>query len=741
MAATALALGLGSAVISSGQSAMAGTWTPLKNGAPSGINLMLLLTDGTVMCQAAGATNQWWRLTPDAKGSYVNGTWTALASMHDTRLYGESQVLPDGRVFIGGGEYGSGRNTAEVYDPLTDKWTMTPDAGQEFSDANSEILPNGDVLVSPVGPSTFGGTVIWHILTNIWTPGPQLFRGYYQDEATWVKLPDDSILTIDPFGTNSERYIPSLNKWIDDGIVPDQLYDPNLSEMGAGLLMPNGKVVYFGSTGHTAIYTPTGNLNPGTWVAGPDIPNGMGQPDAPAAIMPNGKIILTVSPQGTFDAPTTFYEYDPGTNAFTQISGPRGLSEGYPAYVTRFLDLPDGTIMYSDGGSQVYTYDGGGAPQTAWRPKVLSAVKNSDGTYSMTGYQLTGISEGACYGDDVQMETNYPIVRLTDATGNIFYCRTYNWSDTGVAKGTTVQSAQFQTPPGLPAGSYTYTVIANGISSAPFIIGKPLPPPASISANFAGNAITVSWASVPTATAYRVFRSTTSGAETLYVGSTASLSYVDTNVKAKTTYYYKVCALVPPAAQGDLSAEASATAQGPNAPASVTATPISGGVNLAWSAVPYATIYNVLRATASAGPFGIIARPSSLKFTDADAKNGITYWYQIQGVDNVGPGTPSVTVSATPNAAYAAPPTPTGVTAVASAGSIALTWPAVIRATSYVIRRATAAAGGYTVIGTTVTPGYTDKTTVAGKTYYYTVAATNSYGTSQPSAYTAAVAK
>jgi len=41
-----------------------------------------------------------------------------------------------------------------------------------------------------------------------------LFRGSYQDEASWVKLPDDSILTIDPFGTLSERYIPASNSWV-----------------------------------------------------------------------------------------------------------------------------------------------------------------------------------------------------------------------------------------------------------------------------------------------------------------------------------------------------------------------------------------------------------------------------------------------------------------------------------------------------------------------------------------------
>jgi len=31
--------------------------------------------------------NRVYRLTPNAAGSYVNGTWTTLAAMHETRLY------------------------------------------------------------------------------------------------------------------------------------------------------------------------------------------------------------------------------------------------------------------------------------------------------------------------------------------------------------------------------------------------------------------------------------------------------------------------------------------------------------------------------------------------------------------------------------------------------------------------------------------------------------------------------
>jgi hypothetical protein len=286
--------------------ALAGTWTALAHTAPGGVNLMLQLSDGTIMAaNNNGSTigSGWFRLTPDSSGSYINGTWSNLAGMHDTRLYYSAQVLMDGRVFIAGGEYGTGGPRAEVYNPLTNIWTQinpptsvldpsqnSPVTGspQQFYDSNSEILADGSVLISPVMPKVSGTPVIYNPNTNTWSTGPHYVRGVYQDEASWVKLPDDSILTIDPFGPNSERYIPSTNTWVNDGVVPISLYDPFGSELGGALLLPNGKAFFLGSTGHTALYTPSGTTSPGNWIAGPDIPGSHGTPDAPAAAMVTG---------------------------------------------------------------------------------------------------------------------------------------------------------------------------------------------------------------------------------------------------------------------------------------------------------------------------------------------------------------------------------------------------------------------------------------------------------------------
>jgi hypothetical protein len=441
---------------------VAGAWTPLTHTAPETIGYALLLSDGTVMAQGY-ANNTWYRLSPDSKGKYVNGTWTKLASMHDTRLYFFAQMVKDGRVILGGGEYGSGGPKSEYYNPLTDVWTSILSPGINWIDGNSEVLPNGNVMTAPVGGEP--GTLVFDLLTSSWITGAPCIGG--QDEAAWVKLPDQSILTIDPFGTQTERYIPSLNQWIRDTPCPVGLYGYG-GELGGGYLLPNGKVIIFGATNNTAIYTPSGTTQPGTWQVGPLIPNGLGQVDAPGAMMPNGKILLAVGTTSGFGSVSYWYEYDYLTNNFTLVPSPGGgMSYGAPEFIQTLVNLPDGTILQTGISNQLYVYTPFGPQVASGKPAVKYMLPNPDGSYHVVGTLFNGISEGAAYGDDWQTNTNFPIAKLTDAKGNAYYARTYNWSSTGVMTGSTQVSTDMSLPRNLPRGQYSLSIIANGISSDP----------------------------------------------------------------------------------------------------------------------------------------------------------------------------------------------------------------------------------------------------------------------------------
>jgi hypothetical protein len=503
-----------------------GSWTRLANNAQGNICLMLLLSDGRVMAAnnpqstfdgtPDGIGQGWYFLTPDSNGSYVNGSWTIDNSkMNDSRLWYSSQVLTNGRVFVAGGEWGTmsgvnpvtgnGYARAEVYDPLGDTWTqvspptslLNPSASQGFSDSISEILPNGKVLIAPVANNGWGETMIFDPNGNSWSAGPATASSY-QDEASWVKLPDDSILTIDPFGVNSERYIPSLNSWMNDATVPVPMYDSVGSELGPGFLLPSGKVIFFGGTGNTAIYTPSGTTSPGTWTQGPPIPkDSQGKPlaaqDAPAAMMVNGKILCVFghleTQSGGFPPPAFFFEYDPVANSFTEVNSPTGgLTDNGSSFVNFFggrvmpvmLDLPNGQVLYSHMGADLYVYTPDGSPLPAGKPTITSITQNSDGSYHLVGTGLNGISEGAAFGDDAQMNSNYPLVRMTDSGGGVHYARTYNWSSTSVMTGSKPVSTEFTTS--ALAGVYQLVVVANGFASDPM----PFTVPVWVDFNYSG---------------------------------------------------------------------------------------------------------------------------------------------------------------------------------------------------------------------------------------------------------------
>jgi hypothetical protein len=452
--------------------AVVGTWT---NVVPGTINpvvtLMLLLPDGDVMAAQAGTSSNWYRLTPDIHGSYINGTWRNLHPMNDARAFYSSAVLRDGRVFVAGGEYstGGGGNKAEIYDPANNEWKEIPVpaglictncASPGFSDSACMLLPDGRVLISPVTPAIFGGTVIFDPTSNTLSQGPILANGAYNtDEQSWVKLPDDSILT---FGKNlhSQRYIPSLGQWIPDRDLPVELYN-FATEIGAGLLLPDGRAFFMGSTQTNVFYTPSGTTNIGKWTPATNTPGAFCAWDNPAAAMVNGKLLCFF---GCGQNPNGIYEFEPGADEF--IPAGKWDTSGKPHAM---LALPDGKILLSDGQTAVvHIYIPKGAPIPSGKPTISSITANiAEVSYHLTGTKLNGISAGAAFGDDAQMDSNYPLVQLTDTGGNVYYARTYNWSSTGVMTGSTPVTTEFTVPGKVPPGNYSLVVVANGNPSDP----------------------------------------------------------------------------------------------------------------------------------------------------------------------------------------------------------------------------------------------------------------------------------
>ncbi|MFK4652846.1 hypothetical protein ABIF97_002780 [Bradyrhizobium japonicum] len=494
------------------EQALEGTWSNLTNvppGGPYNFGNPLVLTDGTVIIHRTD-TPDWYKLTPNASGSYIDGTWTKIASMqagYGPKFFA-SAVLPDGRVIAEGGEYNMGGSAdwglkGSIYDPMAGPlgtWTpVQPPAGWgTIGDAQSTVLANGKFMMASCC-DTPSRAAIFNPANLTWTATGTNKADRY-DEESWSLLPDGTVLTIDAYttqiggvscGLGTERYDPSKGQWSPAGNVPKQLSDCNNAnteggsspsfEIGPQVLMYNGKVIAFGGTtanvAHTALYDTAKN----TWSGGPDLPttckltagDGTVTPnmpctmaDAPATLLPNGKVLLVAS-AGKFHNPANFFEYDPATNAFASVPGTSDANDITSFYVN-FVTLPTGQILAVETyTSTIQIFTPTGTYQSAWQPVIEKAPPcvQPGQNYVVNGKQLNGLSQGANYGDDQQAATNYPLVRIVNNnTGHVFYARTSGHSTMTVMPNAP-GSTNFNVAANTETGPGKLYVVANGIPS------------------------------------------------------------------------------------------------------------------------------------------------------------------------------------------------------------------------------------------------------------------------------------
>jgi hypothetical protein len=466
---------------------MPGIWSTPNQDAPFNIGTVLLLTDGSLFAQDDFTVN-WWRLRPDAAGSYSSGTWTPVAPAARRRLYFASAVLADGRVFVAGGEYGDDANkaadllAAEIYDPVADAWTdlPVPEAWTVIGDAPCCVLPDGTVLV---GNILTGQCAIFDPALNAWRQTATKLNGSASEES-WVLLGDGSVLAIDCNDhPRTERF--SGGQWLAAPPIPaaDDLVEDVSKEIGPAILRPDGTVFALGATGKTAIFTAGGA---GSWAAGPPMPLLAGEQyvakDAPACLMPDGSVLCVGGAvDGTTDsygANCVFFEFD-GT-ALTQLPNQPDNATVAP-YSTRLLLLPTGQAFFTNSGPKACFFTSSGAAIANGRPEITQVPRQiaPGQSYLLRGHLLNGLSQACGYGDDASMATNYPLVRLisTGAVPTVTYCRTYGHSTMGVATGRTEQNTMFTVPAGTVPGDYEMELVANGIASSRLAITVIIAPP------------------------------------------------------------------------------------------------------------------------------------------------------------------------------------------------------------------------------------------------------------------------
>lgn len=439
-----------------------------------------LLTDGRVLASGSQWSSSWWVLTPNpATGSYATGSWTELAS---TSILGRhvnpSSILKDGRYWEAGGEYTangavhkSNRNQAEVFDPVTETWSALPN--DPFSggleDAPTTLLADGVRILA--GPTRYDGHIqIFDSVSSTWSVAANAPSGQ-SCEGGSILLRDGRVLS----GSSSfSIYQPEDNTWVrTQDTTPAANAFAVGGELGAMLMLLNGRVLVLGANEHNGLYFPDGD----SWTMAADTPEGLGHSDTAAAVEPSGRVLAASTDSTDGTGSTTLYEYSPSDDAWVSVPPTPGL--GYSGNV-RMLALPSpnqpagiGQIMVTGGGGKAWFYTPSTLAALGYRPAV-SSVWTAFGSFHVMGTQLNGLTTGADIGDDGKMSTNYPIAWLENITDPFhpsqapYFVRTFDF-DQMAPRADTVGSFSFTIPEpysGWANGSWQLHVAANGLEAA-----------------------------------------------------------------------------------------------------------------------------------------------------------------------------------------------------------------------------------------------------------------------------------
>ena len=180
------------------------------------------------MRSQAPNTGTWFILTPDATGSYVNGTWSTAGNLPIgyAPIYFGSQVLLNGKhVAIEGGEYNNGSavwttlgavGTIPPFGNISWVLNSPPTGWTSIGDAESITLSNGKYMqancCTPQN-AIYNGP-------NSWTATGSVHQGS-NDESGFTLLTNNKVLTVDTKYTllrhlrngGSELYDQNTGTW------------------------------------------------------------------------------------------------------------------------------------------------------------------------------------------------------------------------------------------------------------------------------------------------------------------------------------------------------------------------------------------------------------------------------------------------------------------------------------------------------------------------------------------------
>ena len=422
------------------------TWTKATHTPPASVGAMLLLTDGRVLVHSepncsgcTGNYSNWYTLTPDNTGSYVNGTWTQVASTPSgyAPLFFGSAVLKDGKVVIQGGEYNCNPSCSALwqskgafYDPAANTWvSTTPPTKSNVGDAQSVVFPDGTWMLAQCCAIAFGNSTspVYYTfnestlsLTTISNSTDGKFDDF--DEEGWTLLPNGQILTVDAYtsntvvtGTNSEIYTQSTNKWVRPAA-------PSTSSGIPAARQEERQLRSWARCSPTRWHSIRHRRQRLLCRSHRHLQHHHRNLDAQARTSSAARLPTMRPPRLKPTATSSWKSARPRAPSRRRRSSTSGTARRWaainnppnavntPSFYGHLINLPNGQIMYTDYSTDVEFLSPTGTFNSAWQPTITSVASTltPGSTFTLSGTQLNGLSQASSYGDDFQNATNYP---------------------------------------------------------------------------------------------------------------------------------------------------------------------------------------------------------------------------------------------------------------------------------------------------------------------------------------------
>jgi hypothetical protein len=322
---------------------LVGEWSDVEQWPVVAVHALMLPT-GQVMFWAYDETAEFHLWDP------ADGLITQAANPLQNIFCSGHSFLPDGRLLISGGHIRNnvGLDTANIYDPYTDSWSVVPDMEGGRWYPGSMTLENGDVLVTSGDDN--------HNVNQL----PQVFELTTMD---WRDLVDAELsLPLYPrqflgpdgrafFATTTSRYLDTsgTGTWSD---VADRL-NSGRDNYGSAVMYEAGKVLWTGGGDPPTASCETIDLHDPApaW----EQTGAMAQPRRQnnVTLLPDATVLATGgSSSPGFDDETgavlTAELWDPQSGTWTTMAA----YQQYRGYHSTALLLPDGRVLSAGGDNQ-----------------------------------------------------------------------------------------------------------------------------------------------------------------------------------------------------------------------------------------------------------------------------------------------------------------------------------------------------------------------------------------------------